>query len=123
MSDLNIFYDEQPMPIDCFLEMLKEKKQWTMNTVVEEEIFGTFKQVNEDQLENLNVDLETITKTAEMHFETKNEDSDRGRRNRHAFNDLKRNTLDFIVNEAQRVNKFYRKTVINGQYTDDTMIR
>lgn len=123
MSDLNIFYDEQPMPIDCFFKMLKEKKQWTMNTVVEEEILGTFKQANEDQLENLNVDLETITKTAEMHFKTKNEDSDRGRRNRHAFNDLKRNTLDCIVNEAQRVNKFYRKTVINGQYTGDTMIR
>lgn len=123
MSDLNIFYDEQPMPIDFFFKMLKEKKQWTMSTVVEEEILGTFKQANEDQMENLNVDLETITKTAEMHFETKNEDSDRGRRNLHAFNDLKRNTLDCIVNEAQRVNKFYRKTVINGQYSGDTMIR
>lgn len=123
MSDLNILYDEQPMPIDCFFKMLKEKKQWTMSTVVEEEILGTFKQANEDQLENLNMDLETITKTAEMHFETKNEDSDRGRRNRHAFNDLKRNTLDCMMNEAQRVNKFYRKIVINGQYTGDTMIR
>lgn len=123
ISDLNIFYDEQPMPIDRFFKMLKEKKQWTMSSVVEEEILGTFKQANEDQLENLNVDLETITKTAEMHFETKNEDSDRGRRNRHAFNDLKRNTLDCIINEAQTVNKFYRKSVVNGQFTDDAMIR
>lgn len=123
INDLHIFYDEQPMPIDRFFKMLKEKKQWTMSSVVEEEILGTFKQANEDQLENLNIDLESITKTAQMHFETKNEDSDRGRRNRHAFNDLKRNMLDCIMNEAQRVNKFYRKTLINGQYTDDTMIR
>lgn len=123
ISDLNIFYDEQPMPIDRFFKMLKEKKQWTMSSVVEEEILGTFKQANEDQLENLNIDLESIVKTAEMHFETKKEDSDRERRNRHAFNDLKRNTLDCIINEAQTVNKFYRKSVVNGQFTDDAMIR
>lgn len=94
-----------------------------MSIVVEEEILGIFKQVNEDQLENLNVDLEIIIKIVEMYFEIKNEDSDRGRRNRYVFNDLKRNIFDCMMNEVQRVNKFYRKIVINGSYIGDIMIR
>lgn len=118
-----IFYDEQPMPIDGFFKMLKEKKQWIISPVVEEDILNTFKQAVRDQLENLSIDLEAITKTARMHFETKNEDSEKGRRNYRAFNDLKRNTFDRITTEAQKVNQFYKKTVTSGKYTDDNMIR
>lgn len=123
VGDLMIFYDEQPMPIDSFFKMLKEKKQWIISPVVEEDILNTFKQAVRDQLENLSIDLETITKAAKMHFETKNEDSENGRRNYRAFSDLKRNTFDSITTEAQRVNQFYKKIVTSGKYTDDNMIR
>lgn len=116
-----IKFDSEPTDIDEFCKMLKEKKPiqgGPVNNIIE-----TFKQFIKKHLEDLSIDLNSVTEKAKKHFETRNKDNDKEgiekKLNFAAFNDLKREAFDKIRLSTRNVNKFYTQTIRSEEYNND----
>lgn len=121
LDEFQIQFEKEATPIDTFFQMLKEKKPIQAGSA--DRVIETFKQFIKDQLGNLSIDLNSITKQAKMHFETKNEKGTKQRLNDAAFNAVKREAIDNILISTRSVNKFYTQKIRSGKHNDEDMLR